>query len=102
MTAESTATPHVRDVDSSTDTYPTVDGLAVSLADGMLSSTMDRPDSLNSLTEKMLTGIADAVERASTDDRVRVVRLDGAGRGFSSGAGISDEDQKNATASSHA
>jgi enoyl-CoA hydratase len=102
MTAESTATPHVRDVDSSTDTYPTVDGLAVSLADGMLSITMDRPDSLNSLTEKMLTGIADAVERASTDNRVRVVRLDGAGRGFSSGAGISDEDQKNATASSHA
>jgi enoyl-CoA hydratase len=101
MTAESTSAFHVRDVDSSTDAYPTVDGLTVSLADGVLSITMDRPDSLNSLTERMLTGIADTVERAGTDDRVRAVRLGGAGRGFSSGAGISDDDLKSASGSSH-
>ena len=81
-------------LDSSTQAYPSVQGLAVDLAGGVLSITMNRPESLNSLTETMLTGIADAVECAADDDRVRVVRLGGAGRGFSSGAGISEEDQK--------
>ena len=43
----------------------------------------------------MLAGIADAMERAATDPRVKVVRLGGAGRGFSSGAGISEADHAN-------
>lgn len=85
-------------LDSST--YPAVDGLQAGLSDGVLSITLNRPDSLNSLTEAMMTGIADAVERAAADERVRVVRLGGAGRGFSSGAGISEEDQKPGSASS--
>src|SRR5581483_7962872 len=85
-------------LDSST--YSAVDGLQAGLSDGVLSITLNRPDSLNSLTEAMMTGIADAVERAATDERVRVVRLGGAGRGFSSGAGISEEDQKPGSASS--
>lgn len=87
-------------IDSSTRAYPTVDGLTVELADGVLSITMNRPDSLNSLTRAMLAGIADAVEQSAGDDRVRVVRLGGAGRGFSSGAGISEEDQKDSRAGS--
>ena len=33
------------------------------------------------------------MEQAATDPRVKVVRLGGAGRGFTSGAGISEEDQ---------
>jgi enoyl-CoA hydratase len=89
-------------LDSSIAAYPAVKGLAFDLADGVLFITMDRPDSLNSLTGAMLSGIADAVERAGTDDSVRVVRLGGAGRGFSSGAGIGEEDQKDDSASSHA
>jgi enoyl-CoA hydratase len=67
--------------------------LSVELADGVLSVTLNRPDSLNSLTAAMLKGIADALEQAADDPRVKVVRLGGAGRGFSSGAGISEEDQ---------
>src|SRR3984957_16216420 len=67
--------------------------LSIELADGVLSVTLNRPDSLNSLTAAMLTGIADTLEHAAGDPRVRVVRLGGAGRGFSSGAGISQEDQ---------
>ena len=70
------------------DALTPVDGLIVNLADGVLSVTIDRPDSLNSLTPRVLDGLADAFERAATDPRVRVVRLGGAGRGFSSGAGI--------------
>ncbi|CAM4404675.1 1,2-epoxyphenylacetyl-CoA isomerase [Mycobacterium basiliense] len=78
--------------DSGIDTLAPVAGLEVSLADGVLSVILDRPKSLNSLTTAMLAGIADAMERAATDPRVRVVRLGGKGRGFSSGAGMSAED----------
>ena len=81
--------------DSSTEAYASIDDLSVSLTDGVLSVTMNRPKSLNSLTAAMLAGIADAMERAATDPRVKVVRLGGAGRGFSSGAGISEADHAN-------
>ena len=77
----------------SPDTYTDHPELTVSLDDGVLSLTLNRPDSLNSLTAAMLKTLADALERAASDPRVRVVRLGGAGRGFCSGAGISAEDQ---------
>ena len=77
--------------DSGTEAYTSVDGLSVTLAEGVLSLTMNRPESLNSLTAVMLAGIADAMGRAATDPRVKVVRLGGAGRAFSSGAGIGAE-----------
>ncbi len=80
-------------IDSSTGAYVSVDGLVVTLGDGVLSLTLNRPESLNSLTATMLNGIADALEQAATDPHVKVVRLAGAGRGFSSGAGISADDQ---------
>jgi enoyl-CoA hydratase len=73
--------------------YLGIDHLIVSLSDGVLSVTMNRPDSLNALTGPMLETIAATLERAATDPLVRVVRLGGAGRGFSSGAGISESDQ---------
>jgi enoyl-CoA hydratase len=78
--------------DSGINTLAPVTGLAVTLADGVLSVTVDRPDTLNSLTAPVLAGIADAMEHAATDPLVKVVRLGGAGRGFSSGAGMSAED----------
>lgn len=78
--------------DSAINTLAPVAGLSVSLADGVLSVTVDRPDSLNSLTQPVLAGIADAIEQAATDPLVKVVRLGGAGRGFSSGAGMSADD----------
>ena len=73
--------------------YTGIDDLSVSLDDGVLSVTMNRPDSLNSLTAAMFTTLADALEQAAADPRVKVVRLGGAGRGFCSGAGISADDQ---------
>src|SRR4051812_24326897 len=84
-------------IDSGTETYTSIDDLTVELADGVLSVTLNlnRPDSLNSLTAGMLKGIGDALEQAAGDPRVKVVRLGGAGRGFSSGAGISEEDHAN-------
>lgn len=79
-------------IDSGIDALAPVEGLSVTLADGVLSVTIDRPDSLNSLTTGVLAGIADAMEGAARDSRVRAVRLGGSGRGFSSGAGIGAED----------
>ncbi|BBX01076.1 enoyl-CoA hydratase [Mycolicibacterium moriokaense] len=80
-------------VDSSEQTYTGIDDLLVELKDGVLHLTMNRPDSLNSLTAAMFRTITSTLEQAATDPRVKVVRLGGAGRGFSSGAGISDKDQ---------
>ncbi len=77
---------------SGIDSLAPVAGLDVTLTGGVLSVTMDRPDSLNSLTLPVITGLADTMERAATDPGVRVVRLGGAGRGFCSGAGISADD----------
>lgn len=86
-------------IDSAAQTYTGIDDLSVALTEGVLSVTMNRPDSLNSLTAAMLTAIGDTLERAAGDPRVKVVRLSGAGRGFSSGAGISEEDHANPGAS---
>ncbi len=69
-----------------------VDGLDVALTDGVLSVTINRPDSLNSLITPVIVGMASALEQAAVDPGVKVVRLGGAGRGFSSGAGISADD----------
>ena len=80
-------------VDSSAQTYSGIDDLLVELVDGVLHVTMNRPDSLNSLTAAMFRTMTAVMQQAATDPRVKVVRLGGAGRGFSSGAGISDEDQ---------
>jgi enoyl-CoA hydratase/carnithine racemase len=85
--------------DPRTAAYTSIDDLSVDLADGVLMVTLNRPDSLNSLTAAMLKGIADALQQAAGDPRVKVVRLGGAGRGFSSGAGISEEDHANPGAS---
>jgi len=79
--------------------YQGIDDLTVSLTDGVLSVTLNRPDSLNSLTAAMFTTIATTFEQAATDPRVKVVRLGGAGRGFTSGAGIGAEDHANPGAS---
>jgi enoyl-CoA hydratase len=79
--------------------YTGTSDLTVALDGGVLSLTLNRPDSLNSLTEAMLKTAADTLECAAADPQVKVVRLSGAGRGFSSGAGISAEDQAAATIS---
>lgn len=84
---------------TTTETYAGIDDLTVALDGGVLAVTLNRPDSLNSLTAAMLTTIADTMAQAAVDPRVRVVRLGGAGRGFSSGAGISAEDHANPGAS---
>lgn len=80
-------------IDSGKLTYSGIADLTVELAGGVLTLTMNRPDSLNSLTAAMFRTMTETLTTAARDPRVKVVRLGGAGRAFSSGAGISDEDQ---------
>lgn len=48
-------------------TYTGSDDLTVSLDDGVLSVTLNRPDTLNSLSLGMLELLGDAVLQAATD-----------------------------------
>jgi 2-(1,2-epoxy-1,2-dihydrophenyl)acetyl-CoA isomerase len=50
--------------------------------------TLDRPEKRNALTTAMFDAVADAVEEAVADDRVRVVVVRGRGDHFCSGAEI--------------
>ncbi len=47
--------------------------------------TLNRPERLNAIDEKMPGEIRAAVERANADDAIHVIVLQGAGRGFCSG-----------------
>jgi len=47
--------------------------------------TLNRPDRLNTLTEGMVQGVADGIDRATASREVRAVVLRGAGRVFTAG-----------------
>ncbi len=68
------------------------DGLDITLADGVLRITMNRPAQLNAMTAAMSDRIASEFEGAAARDDVRVVLLAGAGGAFSSGADLSGAD----------
>ncbi|HBI19656.1 MAG TPA: enoyl-CoA hydratase, partial [Brevundimonas sp.] len=60
------------------------------LADGVLTVTLNRPDKKNALTQAMYTGLAEASERARTDDAVRVLLFRAEGDSFCAGNDIQD------------
>ncbi|MDQ1475525.1 MAG: 2-(1,2-epoxy,2-dihydrophenyl)acetyl-CoA isomerase, partial [Actinomycetota bacterium] len=55
---------------------------------GALTLRLDRPDKRNAIDEETMLGLIDALELARTDDRVRVIVLEGAGDHFCGGADI--------------
>lgn len=57
-------------------------------ADGVLTLTLNRTRTLNSLTPGLLDALRAGIEQAGTDDDVRCVVVTGAGRAFSSGAAL--------------
>ena len=64
------------------------DSVLIELDDGVLTVTLNEPDSMNALSEGVSDGLFAALDRASNDDDVRVMLLTGAGRGFCAGAAV--------------
>ncbi|MGW0037844.1 enoyl-CoA hydratase-related protein [Gordonia sp. NPDC003376] len=65
-----------------TDRTPPV---AYSVAHGVATILLNRPDHLNAFTDEMEAALIDAFDRSDTDDDVRAVVLTGAGRAFCAG-----------------
>ncbi len=56
--------------------------------DGILTLTLNRPESLNAFNREMLTEMLDAFDRADADDDVSAIIVTGAGRAFCAGADL--------------
>lgn len=69
-----------------------VQGLAVTEEDGVLTLRFERPEVFNALSGEMVLGVCGALERANSRDDVRVVVLTGSGPAFSTGADIGGDD----------
>jgi enoyl-CoA hydratase len=59
--------------------------------DGIGLITLNRPDRLNAINLDMLEELHVLFERLSVDENVRIIIINGAGRGFCSGADLLDE-----------
>ena len=57
-------------------------------ADGVLTLTMNRPETMNALTVEAMSRLADLLEAAASDAEVRAVVITGAGAAFSAGGDI--------------
>lgn len=57
--------------------------------DGILTITLNRPESLNAFNNEMLEELLDACDRADADDEVKAIIVTGAGRAFCAGADLS-------------
>ncbi|HET6189030.1 MAG TPA: crotonase/enoyl-CoA hydratase family protein, partial [Trebonia sp.] len=60
-----------------------------SVADGVATITLNRPDRLNALNGAMYDGLIEAFDQTDIDDQVRAVIITGAGRAFCAGADLS-------------
>lgn len=65
-----------------------VEGLLREQDGGVLTITLNRPDKLNAIRWDMVGGLTRWVDEAGRDPSVRVVKITGAGRAFSSGDDI--------------
>lgn len=64
----------------------------VSVENGVLSATLNRPEKLNACTPEMLALLREAIQRAADEPGIRAVLLTGAGRGFCAGQDLSERD----------
>ncbi|OJY33510.1 MAG: 2-(1,2-epoxy-1,2-dihydrophenyl)acetyl-CoA isomerase [Rhodobacterales bacterium 65-51] len=70
------------------------DTVLATLADGVLTLTLNRPDKLNSFNEEMHLALRAGFQRAHEDAEVRAVLLTGAGRGFCAGQDLGNRDPR--------
>ena len=66
------------------------DQIQTALAGGVLTVTLARPEKKNAITQAMYALLAEATERARTDDAVRVLMFRSEGDSFSAGNDIAD------------
>jgi 2-(1,2-epoxy-1,2-dihydrophenyl)acetyl-CoA isomerase len=71
---------------------PDIDPVLIDLHEGVQTITLNQPSKFNALSNAMLRALGDALRAAERDASVRSVVLTGAGRGFCSGADISEFD----------
>jgi len=64
--------------------------LGYEVAEGVATLTLNRPDKRNALDRTLVVALKEALERAGTDESVRVVALRGAGPDFCSGADLAE------------
>ncbi|XOV88538.1 MAG: enoyl-CoA hydratase [Pseudomonadota bacterium] len=64
------------------------DHLLETIESGVATLTMNRPESLNALSDEMMRGLLEAVPRLMADPGVGVIVLTGAGRGFCAGGDV--------------
>jgi enoyl-CoA hydratase/carnithine racemase len=64
--------------------------IRISVADGVMTLTLARPEKKNAITDAMYGAMADAVLRASADPEVRVLLIAGDGDTFSGGNDLMD------------
>ncbi len=64
------------------------DSVLIDVTDGVMTVTLNEPESMNALSPAISTGLLDALDQASRDDDARVMILTGAGRGFCAGATV--------------
>ena len=66
------------------------DAIVLSKEEGIATITLNRPDSLNSLTPDGICKLSQMTRELKNDDEVKVVILTGAGRGFCAGFDLSE------------
>jgi enoyl-CoA hydratase/carnithine racemase len=70
-------------------TLPALETLLYSVADGIATITLHRPEKMNAFTAQMRDDLVAAFDASDADDAVRVVIVTGAGRAFCAGADLS-------------
>lgn len=68
------------------------------VADRIATVTINRPDKLNALNDRVIAELGDAIDAAREDPAIGAVILTGAGRAFVAGADVSELEQHGATA----
>ncbi|HQT78416.1 MAG TPA: enoyl-CoA hydratase [Rhodopila sp.] len=70
--------------------------LLETIQDGVATLTLNRPESLNALSDEIREGLLEAIPRLTLDDSVGCIVLTGAGRGFCAGGDVKSMSDRNA------
>lgn len=74
--------------------------MIVDTKDGVRTLTLNRPERLNAVNDKLSAEIIQAIQEASADDEVRVIVITGNGRGFCAGLDLTEYAKRDVSADS--